>query len=318
MRRFGSVVLTVVTLLAMWLQVAVASAQEALPWESASVPPEIRQAYLQADRVFFEQPCEWRSSVAAIFRPLVAHCKTAREATLHIAANMTSATGVYYSTQRSKAVMNAMEALREKKVSCSGQSILLVCALRSVGIPARVVGVLTWNHVRGNHTWAEAWVDGAWQMIEFNETDFNTPWVMEGIGMLNPAMLSQRIYAVGTPGARLQFPPLLGQERIPAEDVTERYMALARDWYARCGVPADCQRLMVDVQPRSATPQAAELLDESGRVVATAQLPTLRDDMRRFATLLLPRGGRYMLRIHGDSVELVATPEPVQIIRLRR
>lgn len=295
------------------------AAAESLSWEGESIPADIVRAHLQADRVLTELPCDWRATVSGIFRPLVAHCRTAREATLHIAANMTAATGVYYSRERRKAEMNALEALAEKKVSCSGQSILLVCALRSVGIPARAVGVMTWNHVRGNHTWVEAWVDGGWQMIEFNEKDFNTPWVMEGIGMLNPDKLSQRIYAVAASPTGRYFPPIFGAfNRIPAEDVTERYLALARDWYAGCGMPENCQRLMVDVHSRHATPQPVELLDSAGNVVASAMLPTVRDDMRRFATLMLPREGRYLLRTPGDSMELVATPQPVRIIRLQQ
>lgn len=295
------------------------AATERLPWENARIPAEVEAAHLRADRVFFEQPCDWRDTVAGIFRPLVRHCSSAREATLYIAANMTKVTGVYYSTERSKAAMNALEALAEKKVSCSGQSILLVCALRSIGIPARAVGVMTWNHVRGNHTWVEAWFDDAWHMIEFNEKDFNTPWVMEGIGMLNPAKLSQRIYAVGAPGALLSFPPVLKKEGvIPAEDVTERYLKLARQWYEESGYPADCQRLMVDVVERYDTPQPVELLDASGKVIAQSVLPTKTDDMRRFASLALPREGNFVLRTPGGSMPLTATLQPVRIIRLPR
>ena len=86
-------------------------------------------------------------------------------------------------------------SLQSGKVSCTGQSILLVCALRSVGIPARMAGVLTWNHVRGNHNWVEAWCDGEWKMLEYNEKDFNTPWVMSAISMLDPRKPENAIYA---------------------------------------------------------------------------------------------------------------------------
>ena len=137
--------------------------------------------------------------------------------------------------------------------------------------------------------------------------------------MLNPDKLSQRIYAVAASPTGRYFPPIFGAfNRIPAEDVTERYLALARDWYAGSGMPENCQRLMVDVHSRHATPQPVELLDSAGNVVASAMLPTVRDDMRRFATLMLPREGRYLLRTPGDSMELVATPQPVRIIRLQQ
>jgi transglutaminase-like putative cysteine protease len=44
--------------------------------------------------------------------------------------------------------------------SCTGLAILLICALRSVGIPARLVGTPAWhgNVDEGNHSWVEVYV----------------------------------------------------------------------------------------------------------------------------------------------------------------
>ncbi len=285
-----------------------------LPWEGTA-PEEIERLALTPNQVLNEKPSAWREPLAALFRPLVKDCSSAREAVLKIASQMTQVTGVYYSMERRHPVMNPLEALEEKKVSCTGQSILLVCALRSVGIPARAVGVLTWNHVQGNHTWCEAWFDGAWHMIEFNERDFNTPWVMESIGMLDPNNPMQRIYAV-CPGGAGRFP--FGD--IPAEDVTPRYMELAQAWYSRNGLPPTRQRLMVSMRPRSATPLLLLLEDEEGREIDRAELPTLRDDVRRFATLVLPREGRHYLRLSDteDRLPITATPEPVRVLEISR
>ncbi len=288
------------------------------------IPEDIRAAALIPDRVLDEKPCSWRDELASIFRPAVRDCKSAREAALTLASRMGELTGVYYDRGRRHPCMNALEALEEKKVSCTGQSILLVCALRSVGIPARAVGVWTWNHVRGNHTWVEAWFEGGWHMVEFNEKDFNTPWVMEAIGMLDPGKEVQRVLAVkagsGTP-ASVPFPTVWDtQAGIEAEDVTERYIALARAWYAANGVPADCQKLMVDVQPRSNEPRSIVLEDASGRELGRAVLPTTQDDFRRFATLMLPRtGSTCYLRLPGAGLRHAVTSSPasVQLLRLK-
>lgn len=284
-----------------------------LPWEGEA-PEHIERAALTPDQVLCEKPSDWRTPLSALFRPVVKDCSTAREAVLEIASHMTELTGVYYSMERRHPVMNPLEALSEKKVSCTGQSILLVCALRSVGIPARAVGVRTWNHVPGNHTWCEAWFDGAWHMIEFNEQDFNTPWVMEGIGMLDPHDPRQRVYAV-RPGADGRF-PAFGD--IPAEDVTTRYMELAREWYARNGLPPSHQRLMVNLLPRPEQEFYLLLEDEQGREISRSPIPTSRDDVRRFASLVLPREGRYYLRLEGEEErqEVAATPEPVRVLTL--
>lgn len=295
------------------------SAECIFPWERETLPADVVRTALQPDWVFCEAPCDWREQVSGIFRPLVRDCSTAREAVLKIASQMTAVTGVYYSMERRKANMNALEALSEKKVSCTGQSILLVCALRSVGIPARVAWVMSWNHVPGNHTWVEVWVDGDWRMIEFNEHDFNTPWVMEGIGMLNTSRPEQRVYAVAGGSLEKTLPLSCATvSSLEVVDVTARYEQLARQWYAENGHRADCQRVLVDIQPRCDVSEPIELVDEQGKIVARASLPTSCDDVREFASLFLPRTGKHVLRTPTGSRELEATQQPVRIIRLSR
>lgn len=311
------------------LSVMTASAEQHLfPWEQVDIPEDIRRTALEENSVLTEETCDWRQPVADIFRPSVQDCKSAREAVLKIAANMTELTGVYYSTERRKPDMNALEALAEKKVSCSGQTALMVSAFRSVGIPARAVCILCWNHVRGNHSWCEVWIDGGWHMIEFNEKDFNTPWVMEAIGMIDPSQPYQRIYALNgnepaEPSAKeneeKNWSPLKGKI---LEDVTARYQALAKEWYAKNGLPADQQKLMVDVKPRLEKPRQLCLADQKGKVLAKADSPVKTDDVRKFATLALPRGVPcYLLVIENEKtitgiIPIQATAEPVQIVRL--
>lgn len=288
------------------------------PW-AADAPPALVQASVQPDRVLNEDPCDWRPVLTPLAKELVQHCRTSREAVLTMAAKLPEATGVYYSIERRKPGMNALEALEEKKVSCTGQTILLVCALRAVGIPARAVGIATWNHVQGNHTWAEAWFEGEWHMIEFNEHDFNTPWVMENIGMLDPQNPLQRIQAL-TPAGDTLFLPAYAMDRqeLPAVDVTERYAALARAWYVRAGVTSHEQRLLVDCEARPSGPLSVRVETEDGELISEALLPTSQDDVRRMARLLLPREGCYYLRLEGSAERrpLKATPAPVQILRL--
>lgn len=291
------------------------------PW-SGTAPAEIAASSVMPDTVVDEIPCNWRPTLTPLVAPLVKDCTTAREAVLAIAAGIGKGTGAYYSRERSKHNMNVLETLREKKISCTGQSILLVCALRSVDIPARAVGVHTWNHIEGNHTWAEAWFDGAWHMIEMGERDFNTPWVMEYIGMLNPRHPYQRILAASPQGNTSWWPRDFaskeGLANFPAEDVTERYMKLSRQWYSKAGIPENTQRILIDLQPRPDKAPVVELVNEDNKIISSAQLPTSRDDMRYFTRLTLPREGNHYLRLPGTTERtlLLPTPEPVQIIRL--
>ena len=285
-------------------------------WQQ-DIPADIREHYLDNDRVLSEDSCDWRRQVGDIFQPAVKHCTTAREAVLHIAANMTNLTGTYYSAQRRKQDMNALEALAEKKISCTGQTILMVCAYRSIGIPARAVGIMTWNHIQGNHTWPEVWLDGEWHMIEFNEKDFNTGWVMENIGMLNPQHPYQRIVAQHPEGNRIFPVGNMKLNPIAATDVSERYRALAARWYEQNGLPPDRQRLMLDIHPRIDEVIMVKLADSNGKVLEEQPLPTTRDDMRKFATFSLPREGQHYLVFPGEiKFPVQATQEPVHILRL--
>ena len=287
------------------------------PW-SDQAPADIAAASLHQDTVLDEIPCDWRPQLTPIVEPLVRDCTTAREAVLRIAAELSRVTGVHYSTERRKHNMNALEALAEKKVSCTGQSILLVCALRSVGIPARAVGVFTWNHIRGNHTWAEAWFDGAWHMIEFNERDFNTPWVLDNIGMLDSTHPAQRIKAATPHGNAHWAPPSPLFTPLPAEDVTERYRDLALRWYQKNGQDANSQRLMLDIRPRTSASLIVELLDAAGKTIDSARLPTTSDDVRYMARLSLPRQGQFSLRIKGYTrrFPVRASDSAVQMLQI--
>lgn len=97
-------------------------------WQPEEVPADIRRNYIESNMVMSEDPCDWRDTVRAIFAPAVEHCNSTREAVIYIAEHMTELTGAYYTIERRRADMNALEALAEKKISCSGQTILMVCA----------------------------------------------------------------------------------------------------------------------------------------------------------------------------------------------
>lgn len=288
------------------------------PWSGKS-PQEIVQDSLHPNQVLDEKPCDWRRAMESICRPLVKDCRTAGEAALCIASALSKTTGVHYSRERRHPLMNPQESLLEKKVSCTGQSILLVCALRSVGIPARAVGICTWGHIRGNHTWCEAWCEGEWKMVEFNERNFNTPWVLEAIGMINPQFPTQRIYAAA-PSSRDGFFPAVWNpwSHIAAEDVTERYLALSRTWYEQSGLPANCQRLLIDVSPRPHQKRQIFLETEQGECLAEATAPTSQDDMRYLARMNLPNIGFFYLRIEDCAMryKVKASSAPAQIVTL--
>ncbi|MDM8300685.1 transglutaminase domain-containing protein [Collinsella tanakaei] len=48
---------------------------------------------------------------------------------------------------------------------CGEESTYLVCALRSLGIPARQIYTPWWAHCDDNHAWVEAYADGTWYYL---------------------------------------------------------------------------------------------------------------------------------------------------------
>lgn len=64
---------------------------------------------------------------------------------------------------------------------CGEESVFLVAALRSVGIPARQVYTPRWAHTDDNHAWVEAWVDGTWYFLGACEPEpvLNLAWFNE-------------------------------------------------------------------------------------------------------------------------------------------
>lgn len=318
-------------------------ARELFPW-AKQVPWDIYANDVLPYAVVNEPRDEWRTQFLQTFTPIVATCKTGAEAVLAIASQIQHILNVKYSTERRIPHQGVRESLQSGKVSCTGQSILLICALRSVGIPARMTGLLTWNHVQGNHNWVEAWSDGEWHMIEYNEKEFNTPWVMSAISMLDPQKPENAIYATSwknsgrndffpmiwearfNPSSRaIEFPP--ESRSVPAVNITERYMNMASDWVSRQPEYLPGSKLMLDITDKvngkkQRMPIKVVLKAEEGDILAEGISPGPADDMRKFLELQLPdkiAQGTLELHLPDGRVQhltVTHTNAPVQILRL--
>ncbi len=99
----------------------------------------------------------WRKELYDLCMPLVKDCKTSSEAVHILNSKLFEKLKVRYSTQRRKPQQSPKESIETGMASCTGLSILLSDACRSVAIPTRVVGTPLWANKRGNHTWLEIW-----------------------------------------------------------------------------------------------------------------------------------------------------------------
>ena len=128
--------------------------------------------------------------------------------------------------------------------TCTGLSIMLVEACRAVGVPARVAGIASWPGRGGNHTWVEVWDDG-WHFVgaaEPDEKGLDHAWFVGDAAKAIKGSPRSAIYAVTYRTTGAFFPMVWNRsDRVPAEDVTDRYAQATPP-------PPTRPRLMVEVR----------------------------------------------------------------------
>ncbi|MBK7095201.1 MAG: transglutaminase domain-containing protein [Saprospiraceae bacterium] len=177
----------------------------------------------------------WREEFYRYFQPLVKNCKTIYEAIDSVNLNIQKILGVNYDVRRSKVNISPMQAIREKMATCTGLSILLIDAFRSVGIPARIAGTPMWTNMRGNHSWTEVWIDGHWYFTEYYPDGLNKSWFVADAGRADIQKPEHWIYAASYKPAGTYFPLVWDSlsTDIHAENVTDRYIRLYENQLAQ-------------------------------------------------------------------------------------
>ncbi|GAB4547531.1 MAG: hypothetical protein Tsb0013_07370 [Phycisphaerales bacterium] len=110
----------------------------------------------------------------------------------------------------------------------TGLSILLVNACRSVGIPARVVGVAEWVSTPGNHTWVEVWDGESWRFAGADEHDplgLDRGWFIGRASEAVPGSEDHAVWASSWRETGTHFPMAWSRDdrSVPGVDVTRRY-----------------------------------------------------------------------------------------------
>ena len=214
-------------------------------WAKA-LPKEVYQHDVLPFHVVDEVRDAWRKELYEMFAPAVDTCKTMYDAVCAVNANIPQLTGVHYNTKREKTNQSPRESMRQGMASCTGLAILLVDAYRAVGIPARFAGTASWHDNRGNHSWTEVWLDGEWRVTEYYfPSQLDHLWFMADASKAKADDRTYAIYATRFGKAQDWFPMVWADgdvegrpiEELPhtigAENVTERYIALAYEQYTR-------------------------------------------------------------------------------------
>lgn len=169
-----------------------------------------------------------RTRVYELTAPFVAEAKTAAEAAQIINRELFALTGVRYSTERRRPHQNTLETLELGLASCTGLSIMLIDACRSVGIPARLVGIASWPGRGGNHSWVEIHDGERWRFMGAAEHDpagLDRGWFT---GAASQAIEGHTLHAIWATSWRQtgQTFPLswsANDTSVPGVEVTNRY-----------------------------------------------------------------------------------------------
>ncbi len=200
-------------------------ARSEFPWAKA-VPEEVFFNDVLPYAVLDEPRDPWRAEFYAMAKEVVAGATSATEAAQALNREFFKRVGVHYDTGRKRANQSAKESREIGRATCTGLSIILVEACRSVGIPARAVGIASWPHKAGNHTWVEFW-DGGWHFLGADEYDAEGPdrgWFVEDARRARAGDPAHGIFASAWRAEGTWFtPPWNPGMRIAAVEVTARY-----------------------------------------------------------------------------------------------
>ena len=190
-------------------------------------PDEIYLDYVLPYSVIREGCDEWRREFRERFLPLIEGFSNAYEAAVTLDRKIWDIIGVHYNVKRDKARQSPRRSMRIGMASCTGISIILIDACRSLGIPARLVGCC-WTTIPGNHSWVEVWSNGSWHIVASGEKEReDNIWFLEYAALADASRVDRRIYASRySPGETFfwktwEWPGCVSD--VPADDVTAKY-----------------------------------------------------------------------------------------------
>ncbi len=144
-------------------------ARSEVPW-GARLPEDVFLDSVLPHASVTEPRQSMRAEFHNRYLPLVKDCQRPGEAALTLNKTLFRDYKVGYNTRRLRTDQCSKESIAQGMATCTGLSIMLIEACRSVGVPARLAGIASWPGRGGNHTWVEIWDDG-WHFIGAAEPD---------------------------------------------------------------------------------------------------------------------------------------------------
>ena len=271
-------------------------ARKALPW-GKEIPEAIFLNNVLPYANVDETRDPWRKELYALCLPMVKGCKTPADAAQLLNRELFPKLKVKYSTQRKAPNAGPKQTMETGLASCTGLSILLSDACRSVCVPTRVVGTPLWANKRGNHTWLEIW-DKDWHFTGACEPDpsgLDRGWFVGDASQAKKDVPEHAIYAASFAKTDTHFPLVWARNSkvVNAENVTDRY--------AKKELPKDTVRVLIRVVNADKKRVKADVTVTDGKAVLTGQSKNESNDTNDFLTFDLKPETEFTVKVGAES-----------------
>ncbi|MFC1758861.1 transglutaminase family protein [Planctomycetota bacterium] len=250
-----------------------------------------------------ERRDRWRKEFYQRFKPMIAGIAEPGLAAVKLNQTIFPELKVKYSTRRRRADQGPHETIESGLASCTGLSILLIDACRSVGIPARFVGTPRWSDNSGNHSWIEVY-DKGWHFTGAAEPAgdlLDRAWFVDRASKAKRDNRMHAIYAVSYRRTPQKFPMVWARSLgyIHAVNVTDRYTSLKEK------IADDAVRVRFRVFAENGNRCSAAICvkDDAGKEVFTGKSNDERFDANDHVTVPLKKGTKYSVEIDHDGVK---------------
>ncbi|MEC9476998.1 MAG: transglutaminase domain-containing protein [Planctomycetota bacterium] len=278
-------------------------AMETAPWRQ-QIPEEIFRDAILPYASINERRDRWRPDFRQRFSSLVAEADSPSQAAAILNQKIYGMLEVKYSTKRPKADQSPYESMEAGLASCTGLSVLLIDACRSVGVPARFVGTPLWSDGSGNHSWVEIWDDG-WHFTGAAEPtgdQLDRAWFTGRASGASRETPDSAIYAVTWQNSPISFPMVWKpqDQSIRAVDVTDRYTSkepIVADGQARV------RFVVVDPETGERLSAAIQVFDQDSELLFEGIAKDERFDGNDHLSALLEKDKKIVvIARHKDSV----------------
>ncbi|MCY3007870.1 MAG: dienelactone hydrolase family protein [Planctomycetota bacterium] len=265
------------------------------PWKD-KIPKEIFLNNILPYVNINERRDAWRKDFRERFAPLIEGATTPAQAAAMINQKLFPLVKVKYSTQRAKADQSPYESLQSGLASCTGLSVLLIDACRSLAIPARFVGTPLWSDNSGNHSWVEIW-DDSWHFTgaaEPSGDQLDQAWFIGRASTSKRDDLKHAIYAVSFQRTPLKFPMVWDRsiDYISAVNVTDRYTNIGFK------IPEGTQMVSfraVDAASSKRVVAGLKVFDQANQLVAEGKTKNDSFDANDHLHYYLKQGDKYRI-----------------------